>query len=383
MKMFIRASGFIALSLVSILASAQTPAPALNHFAKDDLSFDYPSDVKLEDKTGPAAQHLVLTHAQNGAQMMVMVRYEIVDSPEQIAKARKEVLDFFVDSMVKEFERQKAQVDRTESHIEVGGVAATGVRLRTALDGDSGNAEVYGVVLGRRFVAVSLIGSDKELDAATSAWSILRRSLKIGPTTGPTPTVITISGAAGAPDLGSVKGSNYTNQYFGLSLTAPAGWQVQDSGYKELIKDKGKELVTSADPGKKSELDQAVDNTLNLLTVTQYPAGTPGVFNSTFLCGAEKIPTSIKTDADYVNAIKATMQYSKVLQTLRSDVHTEQIDGVPFAVIEWQANYSGVLVNQRYCAHIIKGYALFFILIYQTDEHLRVENEILGSVRLR
>ena len=377
MKTLMRASGFIALALVSFLVSAQTPAPALNHFSKHDLSFDYPAAAKFEDKSGSAGQHLVLTHAQNGAQIMIMARYEIIDSPEQLAKARKEVLDFFVDSMIKEFERQQAKVERAEKQIEVAGAQASGVRLRAVLDGEPGNAEVYGVVLGRRLVVVSLIGSDKELDAGAAAWSTVRRSLRVGQT----PAAVTAV-APETPDPGSVTGSNYTNKYFGLSLKAPAGWQVQDSAYKKVINDKGKELVTSSDPAKKSELDQAVDNVLNLLTTTQYPLGTEGVFNSTFICGAEKVP-SAATDGDYMQGLKNTMEYSQVPHTIERDVHTEQIGGVPFAAVEFQSNHSGVMVKSKYCAHIMKGYALFFILIYQGDEQLKVQNEILGSVVLR
>jgi hypothetical protein len=376
MKTLIKATGLIALALVSLLANAQTPAPALNHFSKDKLSFDYTADVTLKDVSTSGTQHLILTHALNGAQIMVIARYEMIDSPEQLATARKEVLDSLVDSMVKEFERGKAQVDRAERHLEVAGVEASGVRLRSVLDGVAGNVEIYGVLINRRFVVVSIVGSDQELDAAGSAWSTVRRSLKVGP------TAVTVV-APETPDPGSVTGSNYTNKYFGLSLTFPTGWLVQDSGYKKIINDKGKELVASTDPTKQSELDQAVDNVLNLLKTTQYPPGTPGVFNTTFLCGAEKVSSAFKTDADYMLALKNTMQYSQVPHTMLRDVHTEQIGGDPFAVVEFQSEHSGVLVNSKYCAHIVKGYALFFILVYQTDEQLKVGSDVLESVVLR
>jgi hypothetical protein len=170
---------FMVLAVFCLSVDAQTPAPELKHFAKGGLSFDYPADLTFEDQSETGGQHLVLTHAEKGAQIMVMARYERIDSPEQLAKARKEVFDYFVDAMVKEFERQKAQVEHVETQIEVGGSQASGVRLRAVLGGEPGNAEVYWLLLGRRLVVVSFIGSDKELAAPAPAWTTVRRGLKI------------------------------------------------------------------------------------------------------------------------------------------------------------------------------------------------------------
>jgi hypothetical protein len=179
MKTLIRAGGIIVLALVPTLASAQAPAPALNHFYKGGLSFDYPADVTCEDKTDSGGQHLVLTHAENGAQIMVMSRYDTIDTADQLAKARRDVFDFFVNAMIGEFEKEQAKVDRAERQLEVSGAQASGVRLRAVLGGEPGSAEVYSLVLGRRLVVISFIGSDKELEAAATAWGIVRRSLKV------------------------------------------------------------------------------------------------------------------------------------------------------------------------------------------------------------
>jgi hypothetical protein len=168
---------FMVLAVFCLSANAQTPAPELKHFAKGGLSFDYPADLTFEDQSETAGQHLVLTYAEGGA--LIMVMDERIDSPEQLAKARKEVFDYFVHAMVKEFERQKAQVEHIEGQTEVGGSQASGVRLRAVLGGEPGNAEVYSLLLGRRLVLVSFIGSDKELAAAAPAWTTVRRSLKV------------------------------------------------------------------------------------------------------------------------------------------------------------------------------------------------------------
>jgi hypothetical protein len=185
------------------------------------------------------------------------------------------------------------------------------------------------------------------------------------------------------PDFGSVTGSTYANKYFGLTLTIPAGWSVQDSGFKKQMSDKGKELVTSDDPNKKSEINRAVDNTLNLLTITERPPGEPGPFNAMFTCGAERFPAGVKTDADYMSALKNTLKYAQVPITIEKDIYSEQIGGVAFSVIDYNINYSGVIVSQKYFAHIVKNYVLFFIIIYQTPEQLKTLRETLRSVTLQ
>jgi hypothetical protein len=192
MKKLKLAACVIALTLISVLASAQTSAPALNHFAKEGLSFDYPADVRFEEHGDAGGQQLELYNAGNGAQIMVVSRFETIDTPAQLEKARQDVFDFFVDTTIKQFETQQAKVERKEAQIQVGGAQASGVRLRAVLDGEPGNAEAYYVVLGRRLVLVTFIGSDKELAAGAPAWEIVRRTLKVAPTvaslTTPTPS---------------------------------------------------------------------------------------------------------------------------------------------------------------------------------------------------
>jgi hypothetical protein len=159
---------------------------------------------------------------------------------------------------------------------------------------------------------------------------------------------------------------------------AGAGFQLQEADQR-----KGKELVTSDDPTTKGELNRAMDNTVNLLIVTQYSLGDARPFNSMLICGAEKVPVGVRTDADYMAALKNTLKYSQVPITVERDVYSEQLGGLVFSIIDFKSNYSGTIVSQKYYAHIMKSYTLFFIVIYQTDEQLKTHNEILRSVAIR
>lgn len=194
---------------------------------------------------------------------------------------------------------------------------------------------------------------------------------------------LTAAAQAEIPDFGGVAGSTYTNKYFGLTLTIPPGWSVQDSGFKKQMSDKGKELVTSDDSAKKGELDRAVDNTLNLLTITERPPESAGPVNAVFICGAEKPPSGVKTDADYMLVLKNTLKYAQVPITIEKDSYSEQIGGVAFSGIDFNTNFSGTIVSQKYYAHIMKNYVLFFIITYQTPEQLKTLTETLKSVTLQ
>jgi len=180
MKMIRTLTGGTAfLLLLVISAPAQTSGSDKKHYDRNGLSFDYPADVTIVDNSTANGQDLVLTHSDQGAQIMIISRYERIDSAEQLTKARREVADKFVDTMAEEFKRDQAQVERTDVKTEVAGLKAPGVRLRAVLSGEAGNAEAYSLLLGKRFVLVTFIGSDKELAAGSSAWAMVRQSLQI------------------------------------------------------------------------------------------------------------------------------------------------------------------------------------------------------------
>lgn len=159
---------------------AQSSSSQAGRYAKDGLSFEYPARTAMEDRSTPSGQHLVLVDKGTGAQIMVMSRYDEISSADQLAKARHEVADAFADTMLQELRKSDPTVERSTTEIEIGGVQAPGVRFRAVLGGEPGRIEVYSLLLGRRLVIVSLIGTEKEIANAAEAWATIRRSLKVG-----------------------------------------------------------------------------------------------------------------------------------------------------------------------------------------------------------
>ena len=168
----------VSAGALGFLVFTQTPAQELKHFAAKGLSFDYPAAIELDNRSNPAGQHLVI-QSKDRAQIMIVSRYAQITSAEQLAAARHEIVDGFVETMWQQIHDQDPNVLRTPAQIEVAGTEATGVRLRAVLNNQPGNAEIYSLQLGPRLVLLSLIGSDIEIAATATAWLAIRRSLKI------------------------------------------------------------------------------------------------------------------------------------------------------------------------------------------------------------
>jgi hypothetical protein len=166
-------------------AFAQSPAPNdLKHFADKGLSFDYPAAIIVDDRSSPTGQHLVI-ESTGKAQIMIVSRFAQINSAEDLAAARREVVDSFIETMWQQIHEQDPNLSRAPAQIEVSGVQATGVRLRAVLNNEPGNAEVYSLQLGQRLVVLSIIGSDREIAASAPVWLAIRRSLKVAANTQP------------------------------------------------------------------------------------------------------------------------------------------------------------------------------------------------------
>lgn len=173
---------FAALISIVALASCQSvlaqTTPTLKHYAAHGLSFDYPATIELDDRSTAIGQHLVI-QSKDRAQIMVISRFAQLNTPEELAAARHEIVDSFIETMWKQMQLDDPNVFRTDAKIEVASAQASGVRMRAVLNNEPGNAEIYSLQLGPRLVVVTLIGSDREIAASAPVWLAIRRSLKI------------------------------------------------------------------------------------------------------------------------------------------------------------------------------------------------------------
>ena len=187
--------------------------------------------------------------------------------------------------------------------------------------------------------------------------------------------------AAGA---GTITDSAYVNEYFGLRLTIPEGWNVYDAQGRQLVLERGQKMLTSSDKSVQAGLDAASARTVNLLTVTKLPQDQSGMTNAVFACGAESLAGSgIKTGEDYLAALKKLLPYAQAAYQLEEDVGSESINGQDFGVLTLKVEGPAGTVRQKYYAVSKRDYALFCISTYTNDADRLLMAKAMSSISFR
>lgn len=187
----------------------------------------------------------------------------------------------------------------------------------------------------------------------------------------------------GGLDAGTLKDVTYSNAYFGMKLTIPVGWQVQDTETAKELFQRGKDLAVGDDKNLDAIVTASEKQSLALLSVFKYQPGSPVQFNPGFVCIVERVShlPGIKKGGDYLFHVRKGLSASKLQITFDKDIYDEVIGGATFGVLEAKMGFGNKLVSQKYYSTIRKGYALSFIIAFTSDEELKAQNEIIKSVR--
>jgi hypothetical protein len=164
------------LLLCSFSASAQTPP---NEFKKDGLSFNYPAGWTFNDTSNADAQQMTFGRADSESQITVFVFRTFVRKPEQIAEAKKVLVDPYVASTKRQFEQADPHTQSSPATTEIAAIASEGVKIKASLDGVPGVAEIHWAVVGQRLVVLTFLGPDKAVAKAMPAWDLIRTSMKV------------------------------------------------------------------------------------------------------------------------------------------------------------------------------------------------------------
>jgi hypothetical protein len=171
-------------------------------------------------------------------------------------------------------------------------------------------------------------------------------------------------------DFGGFAESVYTNKYFGLSVTVPSDWNIQDQESQKRMMSLGKKMVAGDDKNLKAALSASELQTVNLLTALKHPLGSPVPFNPNIIVMAEMVRQmpGIQRGKDYHFQVKKTLEAGQMQISFSNGDYTEQLGGVEFDVMDQEVKIRNLTVKQRYCTTIKKGYALSLILSFTTDE---------------
>jgi len=167
------------LLLSGISALAQTAPSDGKVFNKDGLSFSYPTSWTFNDTSNADAQQMTFGRSDSDTQIRVFVFRTLVTTPEQLAEARKVLVDPYVNATLKQFEQMGAKPQRAPATSEIAGLKGDGVRISASLDGEPGAAEIFWGLVGQRLVVLTRFGPDKALTKALPAWDLIRTTIKI------------------------------------------------------------------------------------------------------------------------------------------------------------------------------------------------------------
>ena len=162
-----------------LVVSALAQDPNLKHFDKDGLSFDYPANWQIADKSSGQMQFLELERGD----VVIRIRTprEWLKTPEKEAHARKLFQDQYVDEFSSQLEQQGLHPKRSAVTTQIGGGDAAGARVRAVLVGQSGGLDSYFRIISDRLVNLSIFTSDKDLVKIAPAWDLIRNSIKVEP----------------------------------------------------------------------------------------------------------------------------------------------------------------------------------------------------------
>jgi hypothetical protein len=183
-------------------------------------------------------------------------------------------------------------------------------------------------------------------------------------------------------DFGTFNNSVYTNNYFGLTVTIPADWSIQDQEAQRRLMKLGGNMLAGDDKNLKSLVKASELKTVNLFAAFKYPMGTPVTFNPSVMALAEKVSQlpGIKRGKDYLFFVRQTLESGQMQVSFPKDIYTERLGGVDFDVMDLELSIRGITVKQKYYMTIMKGYALGFIVSFTNDEEESSDQKILNTV---
>lgn len=186
--------------------------------------------------------------------------------------------------------------------------------------------------------------------------------------------------------LGKIEGSTYTNQYFGISFTAPRGWTILDIEVMKEAREKAKDVFRDEkDPKIKREMEATVDRTTPLFSASKLPRGTTGSFHAVVICAAEQIPTAIvKTPNDYYTLMLHSLKLSQGVNVeVVQPIQTKRIGATDFGIYTLKITSNMGIMLQKQMVAIKAPYAFGIVFTYIEESDTKAFDELISSIKAK
>lgn len=164
------------ISLLTLSVYAQSPDPKLNHFATDEVSFDYPAGYSVADESTADVHKFIITRKGSSTRLAIVVK-----RPVNLQSESPAAIESFNEPIIKEVGLALGLTDsaaRSAIKTQVGPKEAEGVRLRS-LRNRKRTGEVIWLRLRFHLVALSFVRADADEAVESPLWETVRSSLKV------------------------------------------------------------------------------------------------------------------------------------------------------------------------------------------------------------
>jgi hypothetical protein len=183
-----------------------------------------------------------------------------------------------------------------------------------------------------------------------------------------------------ALDQGVLDVCNYTNKYFGLSVSMPENWVIVSAPRRAEIVEESRKMLTG-DQAKKDQIEDSFQRSTVLLSLTKLPAGEP--HNASFMLIAERVPLpTVKTGADVIRLMKNAMQGTNVNIQFLGEVKTENIGGAEFSSVTLKNVSPLGTYMQKVYVTVKNGYGIQFFYTYLDDADLAALDTMIKTIKV-
>lgn len=189
------------------------------------------------------------------------------------------------------------------------------------------------------------------------------------------------------PDIldvyGSFANNKYINEYYGFELEIPENYIVQDDEAKDHVLDLGNKILNGGDEDAMEQLKLLTEEQLfNLLFITKYEVGTPGVENIIMQIFSENLmfQPGIKDGSDYLWHFEKQLENAGIVLTNKSEFLLESINGIDFNTFSYDMLIQNTTVKQKMFTKKVGGHILCFGVTYFTDEGLNELTKLLNTI---
>ncbi|MDQ2085121.1 hypothetical protein RBH29_01550 [Herbivorax sp. ANBcel31] len=183
-------------------------------------------------------------------------------------------------------------------------------------------------------------------------------------------------------NLGTMDGTRYINEYFGLEIEINEDWELMSEEEKIAITIRGTKFAGGDDEKFKEKLEAGEFEQVYLLAAYK---DVEDSFEPKITCLAEDLSGyyDIDGEREYLKIMKDGFESIDIGYNFSEEIYMEKAGNTEFYVLESTIEREDFDVTQKFYVKIIKNNAITFITSYSTKEQEEELDEMMQTIELR